>query len=249
MDEERDYEERDDREPDEEESEDEESDDEESDDEESDDEESELERPKYEKRDDLIHMKFLKKGSKLHEQLIGLFAFLLIFVILIPIWLYKNKHFETLEAYMPNVNLIANLITFHTPESIDKYISELYASNPETLYSFISKRFFLWIALLGITYIIARETRLTKSIIKGWSIGFVMLGFTYLLGDQIHDSSMENTYDSLDKHSESVRNTASIIVGIIAILGIIYLEKTIIRNLRKTLIKLGKNIISFPKSF
>ena len=63
---------------------------------------------------------------------------------------------------MPNVNLIANLITFHAPESIDKYISELYATNPETIYSFISKRFFLWIALLGITYIIARETRLTK---------------------------------------------------------------------------------------
>ena len=62
---------------------------------------------KYESRDDLIHMKFLKEGSKLHEQLIGLFAFLFTFLIVIPVWLYKKKHFTTLEAYMPNVNLIA----------------------------------------------------------------------------------------------------------------------------------------------
>ena len=204
---------------------------------------------KYESRDDLIHMKFLKEGSKLHEQLIGLFAFLFTFLILIPVLLYKNKHFTTLEAYMPNVNLIANLITFHAPESIDKYISELYATAPDTIYSFISKRFFLWIALLGITYIIARETRLTRSIIKGWSIGFVMLGFTYLLGDQIHDSSMQNTYDSLHLYDEATRNTISILVGVIAIFGIIHLEKVLIKNLRQKLIKFGKNIINFPKSF
>jgi len=204
---------------------------------------------KYEKRDDLIHMKFLKEGSKLHEQLIGLFMFLFTFLILIPILLYKNNHFTTLEAYMPNVNLIANLITFHAPESIDKYISELYATRPDTIYSFISKTFFLWIALLGITYIIARETRLTRSIIKGWSIGFVMLGFTYLLGDQIHDSSMQNTYNIFHQYSETTRNTISILVGMIAILGIISLEKILIKNLRHKLIKFGRNIINFPKSF
>ena len=47
--------------------------------------------------------------NKLYQQMIGLFIYFCIIVVSIPYYLYENKYFTILEAYLPNVDLIATL--------------------------------------------------------------------------------------------------------------------------------------------
>ena len=47
------------------------------------------------------------------DTILILLFFIIIFFILIPTILYKNKYYTFLEAYLPNIDLIANLLTFH----------------------------------------------------------------------------------------------------------------------------------------
>ena len=47
------------------------------------------------------------------KTVIGFILFFIIFVILIPVILVKGQMYGILEAYMPNVDLIATVISWH----------------------------------------------------------------------------------------------------------------------------------------
>ena len=65
--------------------------------------------------------------------------------------------------------------------ALREYGRKLYPDTVTTLYGFLSKSLINYGALLGVTYIIAREATITKSTVEGWSLGLVMLLMTYLL--------------------------------------------------------------------
>ena len=95
------------------------------------------------------------------KQIIGLILYILIFVVIVPVNLYKLKLFTLLEGYLPNIDLLATCLSWYGgPSGI---WTELYPDTVTTLYGFLSKSLINYGALLGVTYIIAREANLTKN--------------------------------------------------------------------------------------
>ena len=123
--------------------------------------------------------KFGKNYSK--KNLLGIFIFIVLFVITIPILLYKFHFYEILEVYMPNFDLLATAVSFQDGALGNIYFQELYNEDSGNIIGWLSTFFINYLSLLGLTYLVARRVKLTKSLLKGWSIGFVMLIMTYLL--------------------------------------------------------------------
>ena len=191
-----------------------------------------------------------KKHIKVDIQkvLLGLFLFVSIFIITIPYILFKYSYYTILEAYLPNVDLIANILTWHKgPFGIWEH---LYPPTPLTIYGFSSKTVINYVALLGLTYIVVRETKRTNSIIKGWSLAFVMLLITYLLPNQFVSWVMDKSYDFL-KVTENISllkaNTLTVLLGGFFTICIILIETFILRAYRKNIENVVNKIIHIPK--
>ena len=76
---------------------------------------------------------------KFANAFIGFIIFIFIFVILLPIVFYKLKYYSLLKAWMPNVDLIANVLTWwRGPFDI---FSHLYLQLPTTFFSLASQTF------------------------------------------------------------------------------------------------------------
>ncbi len=176
----------------------------------------------------------------------GFSIFILIFVIIIPVLLFKNKLYSILEAYMPNLDLIATIITWHGgPFQIWEH---LYPSSPLTIYGFASQTIINYMALLGLTYIISRETKRTNSLIKGWSLAFVMLLMTYLLPSQFISWCMNESVNFLQyKNLPIADKTIPFIIGSIVTTCIISLEAYIIKHYRENVASFAEKLIKLPK--
>ena len=70
------------------------------------------------------------------KQIIGFVLFIFIFIVIIPVNLYKLKLFTLLEGYLPNIDLLATCLSWHGgPSGI---WTELYPDTTTTLYGFLS---------------------------------------------------------------------------------------------------------------
>lgn len=189
--------------------------------------------------------------------ILALIVYIICFAIIIPYFLLKYNYYDFLESYLPNLDLVANLLSFHGSLFLNKFFLELYSPTPLNKYGFISKNIINYLALLGLTFIIARETKLSGSIAQGWSLGFVMLIMTYLFPGQIISGIMSYIYDKLYlKYKDFIINKpynlykiylSTLLIGIILTVGIILLEKKVIKYFRKNLINIAEYIINIPK--
>ena len=209
---------------------------------------------------DIFHTRYMdtiinerhKEGNKLHskrintkKQFLGLLLYIGVFIIIIPVLLYKFKFFTILEGYLPNIDLLATCLSWHGgPYDI---WTELYPTTPITTYGFLSQSFINYGALLGLTYIVAREAKLTHSVIKGWSLGLVMLLMTYLLPSNF----ITHVMNGLNTHlGDGILNQIiTTMAGLLISICIILFESFIISYFRHALVKVGKSIIQFPKKF
>jgi hypothetical protein len=186
------------------------------------------------------------------KNIIGFFIFVVLFGISLPVFFYKNALYTILEVYLPNLDLLANLLSFHGGPENYKIFEYLYMAKPSNTYAFFSQTIINYMALLGVTYIIARETKLTNSIVKGWSLAFVMILVTYLLPSQFISNVMENINTFLSTktkiHSTSIWIIA-VLFGFIMTISIILFERYILSNFRNLFITFGSNIIDFPERF
>jgi len=193
----------------------------------------------------------VKKKINYSLQMTGFLFFTGIFVILIPILLYKMKKYTILEGYLPNVDLIATALSWHGGPF--NSWQELYPASPVTNYGFISQVFINYIALLGLTYIIAREASITRNAIKGWSMGFVMLLMTYLLPSNatiipfMDYANMK--LSGIKAISSTYQNEIIACLGLMMAGTIIYLESQILKYFHHHLYKIGHIIINIPKLF
>lgn len=178
---------------------------------------------------------------------LGFTVFLFIFGFSIPYYLYHNHHHIILEAYIPNLDLIANILTWQGgPFDIWKY---LYPDSPVTLYGYTSQTVINYFSLLGITFLVARETKRTNSIPRGWSIALIMLLATYLLPGKIISYVMENMYKFIQKKSSlsfyQIPYIITILAGSLFTIFIIYSEYIFLSYYKKDLgnfaVKLTKN--------
>ncbi len=173
----------------------------------------------------------------------GFVVFVLIFIIAIPILLLTNKQYNLLEAYMPNIDLIATVLTWHNGPN--KIWEHLYPPTPLTIYGFISQTLINYMALLGLTYIVIRETKRTNSMVKGWAFAFVMLLMTYLLPSQIISHIMDKTSELLN-HSISSRIVV-LLLGFLITGFIIMSEAYVLKNYERPIENIVQKIINIPK--
>jgi len=187
---------------------------------------------------------FFVGNNYIPKQFGGLLLYIGLFIIFIPIYLYKYKFFTILEGYLPNIDLLATCLAWHGgPYGI---WAELYGST-KTVYGFISQSIINYGALLGLTYIIARESDLTNSAVKGWSLGFIMLLMTYLLPSRLIDYAMNYIYQITGKNIQA--RLVATLTGLLISISIIALESHIISYFRSSLIKIGSTILTLPRHF
>ena len=176
---------------------------------------------------------------EIEKSVIGFVIFIVIFLIIIPVVLFKNQMYTVLEAYLPNLDILATVISWGGgPFGI---WTHLYQPSPLSMYGFYSQTLINYMSLLGLTYIITRETKRTNSVEKGWSMAFIMLLMTYLLPGQFISYLM-------DKVSNVIPSTfVVIIVGFLISAIIIGAETFILHKFRKNLAYIAYNILNVPK--
>lgn len=180
------------------------------------------------------------------EQIVGLIIFIILFVICIPLFMYKSKLYTLLEIYLPNLDLIANLLSFHEgPFNIWK---QLYVNTPINIFALCSQMFINYLALIGVSYIFIRETKQTKNMYSGWSLAMIMLLVTYLIPAPLISYLMELSESYFKQYSDNKYFCKECIkiyvflIGFIITLLVILFEKFLILNFRKHLIYYIKTI-------
>lgn len=185
--------------------------------------------------------------------IIGFSVFFILFILGIPYLLYKNKYFYILTAYMPNLDLMANILTWYSTQFNNEYgfWEYLYPSPPITIKGIVSQTIINYFALLGVTFLVAKETNKTNSLHRGWSIAIIMLLMTYLLPGRFISwfmDSMKELLSNLDQYSNFTISTLSALMGVIVTIVIIHSESIIIRRYKKNLNKFASIIINTPRS-
>lgn len=177
----------------------------------------------------------------------GFLIYTVVFVIIIPYLLSINGFYWILKYYIPNVDMVATVLSYDIGIFKHNLFSNIYDMTPTTKASSLSKTFINYFALLGLTYIVSKETYIHNSISIGWSLAFVMLLVSYLLPNNFINHHMDLTYNYLydkTKNKDKSYNITSII-GISIVFMILYFEKFVITLFRENLI----NIANFIKSF
>lgn len=170
---------------------------------------------------------------------LSIICYLIIFVIIIPIILYNSKFSYILVGYLPNVDLIATVLNnWGGPFNIWK---DLYPETVDTNSEFITSTIVNYLALLGLTYIVAKEASNKKNLFAGWSKALIMCLMTYLLPSKLIDYIMSNILQI----SNNIFLT--VLSGIITVISIIILESTILERFRLPLMSFSKTITEIPK--
>ena len=98
-------------------------------------------------------------GSKGRQLIIkniyGCLAYYLVFIIIIPYLIFKSDNLEILEVYMPNIDLIATVLSFfYGPYGALEF---LYLDE-RPLLGFISNNIINYVVLISLFYIILNQT-------------------------------------------------------------------------------------------
>ena len=191
--------------------------------------EHELNKFNYE-RAEIADFEF-KNRKKLRKEILGLLVYILVFGITIPYFLYKYNKIEILEGYMPNLDLIANILGYSKGPFGDIF-EDLYNLNKVQI-SIIAINYF---ALLGVTFLIALKTLRSKSLIDGWSSAFIMLLATYLVPGNplsyllyVFGKNISNISDVL-KVGTFLNWLVTVIFGTIIAVMVIMFESLLISN-------------------
>jgi hypothetical protein len=165
------------------------------------------------------------------KQLIGMAIYLLCFGITIPYLVIKSNNISWLEGYIPNLDLIASVVGFRGGPFGSGIFKYLYNPNTNTVYGYYSQTVFNYIALLGLTYIIAYYTFKTNSINNGWSRAFVMLWLTYLLPSNFVALLSDKLGGYVDRVTGTNKYTYVSVVGVgmLLLFGLVMLEKNVVQ--------------------
>lgn len=175
----------------------------------------------------------------------GLLIYIIFFVIIIPLKIYNNGYFNILTAYMPNLDLIGNILTWSGGPF--KIWEKLYVLDPKDNIEFLSQTFINYLSLLGVTFLVARKTKLDNSISSGWSIAFVMLLMTYLLPGKIIYAIMDklNNYFN-NKNKTNIKHNKVVLIGTVITISVILFEAYLLDKYDKNLSKFALFIKNIP---
>ena len=168
---------------------------------------------------------------------IGLAIFLFIFTFLIANILHDLGYYSLLMVYLSNQDLIAAVLTrWGGPNDIWK---DLYFQETDDFHAWISVSIINYTALLGLTYIVAREVYQHNDLHKGWSMAVLMILMTYLLPSPFIKYIMDGVYNMFPTH-----HSLAVLAGFITVLAIILGESYVLENHRSLLMKISKLFIN-----
>ena len=166
-----------------------------------------------------------------HNAVSGLVIYVLVFIIGIPVILYKFGFHEFLKLYFVNTDLIATVISFDKGpfKNIFKYLY----NDTGPLIGFISQSVINWSVLFGLFYIMLSEGK-NKRITEGLSkIAFILV-ITYLLPGRFIVGWMEDFYQFLVgnfKNNGIDEGLITMVIGLIFATGFILVEMLSIEHL------------------
>ena len=183
-------------------------------------------------------------GRRIFESVL----FISIFLFIIPYVLYKLNFKSVLIGYLPNVDIVATVINWSNYKN--EIWNHVYTNNPTNFIDVVSKILINYFALLGLTFIITKETYEKNSHAKGWALAFVMLLLTYLIPGKLIDKIMNELnkyFVKQDKYSKETSNIIITSIGFLLTFLIIALESIIIKNFHKNLFYFSNKILNIPK--
>ena len=122
-----------------------------------------------------------KDTENIPKYIFGFVLYVFIFVMIIPYILVKNNvPTEFLLAYMPNVDILATILGYNGGPVNDIW-RYLYNPTNFTFFGFIFVTLLNYMALLGVTFVVAKDTIEHRSWEYGWAATFICLMMTYLL--------------------------------------------------------------------
>jgi len=185
--------------------------------------------------------------ENLPKYFLGLVIYIIIFVMVIPYIMIKNKvPNEILLGYMPNVDIIATILGYDGGPVADIW-RYLYNPSNFSIFGFANVTIINYIALLGVTFIIAKDTYENRSWEYGWAGAFVVLLLTYLLpGNPIviaqneFESILSKKFGLLDDNA-FVRYIIITTFGLVITIILILFEAQVIRISRPHIVAAIKN--------
>lgn len=132
--------------------------------------------------------------------MITFIIYVVVCMIIVPFLLWKYGYMNILFAYVPNVDLLANLLTYKGSLLADHATLKLYNQMPVTTAGFISTTLITYYALLGLTYLVAYKST-TEGIAVGWGDAFVVLLVTFLLPGKFVGLGMNKVYELFEKRA------------------------------------------------
>ena len=171
-------------------------------------------------RESLFEPRWTYGKNYFWNQILGSIIFILIFVLLVPYILYKNKYYAFLSVYMPNFDLLASAITYNGGPYTWELFNELYNSKSENIYSYISTLLINFLSLIGVVYLVSHVVKKSRSIIKGCMVGIIMIFLTYLVPNDIIVSMQNVLSDFLINKTNLSPSTSGLLYLIITFFGL-----------------------------
>jgi hypothetical protein len=184
---------------------------------------------------------YLSKNEQ-NIAILGTFIYITVFIIIIPIILYKSGLSTLVKIYFVNTDLLATALSFHKGpfQNIFKYLY----NNTEPFIGYFSQNIINLTVLLGLFYIRLEQSK-KESISSSLSkISFILL-ITYLLPGRyiikLQDDYYNNIGGKLFWNGYDINGIKTLLFGLFIVISLILLENLSIRYLSHHLEKIIDN--------
>lgn len=179
--------------------------------------------------------------------IVGFVVYFVIFVIIIPFFIFKHGSSEVLLVYLANIDNIASVLSFKNGPFDIGMFRYLYLDN-RPLLGFINQNIINYIVLIAISYIITTRAVKSGNIHNGVATISIILLITYLLPSRLISTLMHAFYNTLTydldiSHHMTVRYITYIFGAIVAS-ALILFETFLIKNYSKYISQFLETMLS-----
>lgn len=166
-----------------------------------------------------------------YRAILGILIYIIVFIITIPMMLYKLNLMTFLKLYFLNTDQLATVISFH--EGMFKNIFKYIYNDTGPLIGYLSQSLINWSVLMGLFYVIITESR-KKTVNDALSkLGF-MLFITYLLPSRYLIKLQEWFYRKIARkhmyNNIDMIGLYTILFGLSLIIVTISIENFLVKN-------------------
>jgi len=180
---------------------------------------------------------------------IGLFIFIILFGFVLPYIFYKLGWEEIIDVWVPNLDLLATVVSFRNGILPGRLFAFLWAGDwvgGEYSTAYWSKIIIQYVSLLGVVVIVGKHIRKTNHLYRGVSFALVMFLITYLVPNDAINSMMDKIYGYVikkKKMSEERSSWIATFAGMVTAIGFIATEKLLMTTQLHKLDRISEFII------